>query len=157
MSLERYTKATIASNLAWRDYAEMPIDWLTAAGLVNDRLASALARFMATSTPDRAIGGDYWGVIEALEATYRRRMNKEDRDGIKAAVWWFLAPACGVCSGRGHPVHEDAPLKKEEVCIGCHGTGKAPHANQSTAYADALMRLDGAAAMCFQAIARKVA
>lgn len=152
MSLERYSRATTSKNLKWVDYSVLDVDWLTAAGLVNDRLASALARLMATGEP-----GDYWDVVEALESIYKRGLTKDDTKAIKAAVWYFLSPACVICHGRGHPKEDDAPKLKEENCMGCHGTGQAPHGSNTTIYAQALMRLDGAAAMCFHAIARKVA
>lgn len=151
MSLEAYTKATQAKTLAWHEYAVMPVDWLAAAGMVHDRLASATARLLAGDSMA------YWDVVEALEAIYKRGLTKDDTKAIKAAVWHFIAPACQTCHGRGHPVQDDAPLLKEEDCRDCGGTGTERHKMDSKVYAEALVRLGGAASVCYYAIAKKVA
>ncbi len=150
MSLEECTRATQAKNLEWGPEVRQ-IDWVAAAGTVRDPLASAVARLMA---------GDvyaYWDVVGTLEGQFRRGITSADRKAIKDAVWHFIAPACETCNGRGHPINEDTPTLKDENCPDCHGTGKERHKNNTRVYADALMRLDGAAAICVYAIAEKVA
>lgn len=149
MSLETYSKATQSKNLAWHDFAEMPIDWIAAAGLVSDRLASALARFMATQD-----GYAFWPVVEAIEAQYGRRIERQAQRDIEAALWWWLAPACVTCHGNGHISPEDAP---KVICPDCSGTAKTPHKSKSRVYVDALQRIDAAAGICYNAIAKRVA
>lgn len=156
MSIQRYTLATRSTNLRMSERAVLDVDWLAAAGAcqVNgDALPPQIARLLAGSQDS------FWPVVETLERKFGRRnmLDKTARKQIQDAVWWFLAPACTACAGKGHRQIADTPHLEEAACPTCSGTTLAKHGHATALYSNCLNDLENAVATCSAALQRKIA
>lgn len=156
MSIQRYTLATRSTNLRMSDRSVMDVDWLAAAGAcqVNgDALPPQIARLLAGSSDS------FWPVVETLERKFGRRsmLDRQAKKQIQDAVWWFLAPACLPCAGKGHRQIADTPHLEDAPCAACNGTTLAPHQHSTVLYSNCLNDLENAILMCSAALQKKIA
>lgn len=133
---ERYVAATNSRDLSLKPQARTDADILLAAGYAaagNARASLALEFYRLKATGDLAefrrlsdIAGS-WLCGRSMRKGRRKMAMIQARDLATRVLFWWRAPACQPCGGRGHPLMPNSPvINFGHDCDVCRGTGQYP-------------------------------
>lgn len=142
---EAYARACSATDLTMRSEALGAVDVLTAAGMVRNRLGTALLRLRnewdSVAVPDFAKYTDLnayntdmmllFGSLKSMREARARLAEFAEMHNIgpvlaDRVLWWWLDSICDACQGTGYQVVEGTNRLSDKQCPACHATGHVP-------------------------------
>lgn len=142
---EAYSRACSATDLTIRPDRQGAADVVAAAGMVRNRLGTALLRLRnewdSVAVPDFSRYTDFnsynsdmillFGSLKTWREASQRLADYAEMHGIPnytatRVLWWWLDSICDACHGTGYQVIEGGKRLSDKVCPCCEGSGHVP-------------------------------